>query len=96
MLKDLVQFATKACSLPISNALVQRVVSRITLLKTKLRNRMGIELLTSISRIKKAYNKKEYAIHHLNQQKSILNYDSSVCKREGDIEEERDILDYAN
>ena len=52
MFRDLAEFALKAYSLPISNALVERVFSRVTSVKTKLRNRLGLELLTSILRIK--------------------------------------------
>ena len=44
-LRDLSEFALKAYSLPISNALVERVFSRVTSVKTKLRNPLGLELL---------------------------------------------------
>ena len=45
-------FPLKIYSLPISNVVVERVFSRVTPVKTKLRNKMEIELLTSILRIK--------------------------------------------
>lgn len=41
IMKDLAEFALKVYSLPISNALVERVFSKVTAVKTKVRNRMG-------------------------------------------------------
>ena len=52
VLKDLAQFALKVYSLPISNAVVERIFSRVGSVKIKLRSRMGLSLLTSIPRIK--------------------------------------------
>ena len=44
VLKDLAQFALKVYSLPISNAVVERIFSRVGSVKTKLRSRMGLSL----------------------------------------------------
>ena len=52
VMRELSSFALKLYSLPISNATVERVFSRVTSVKTKLRNRMCLELLDSILRIK--------------------------------------------
>lgn len=97
MLKDLADFALKAYSLPISNALVERVFSRVTAVKTKLRNRMGLELLTSILRIKTSLQQKGICCSSFEPTKSMLNYDSSIYKtEERDTEEESDLLESAN
>ena len=97
VLKDLAHFALKAYSLPISNALVERVFSTVTSVKTKLRNRMGLELLTSILRIKTSLQQKGICCSSFEPTKSMLNYDSSIYNREeGDTEEENDLLGDAN
>ena len=94
VLKDLAHFALKAYSLPISNAPVERVFSRVTSVKNKLRNRMGLDLLTSILRIRTSLQQKGSSFEPT---KSMLNYDSSIYKREeGNTEEESDLLDDPN
>lgn len=50
--KDLATLALTAYSLPIRNATVERVFSRVTSVKTKVRSRMSLSLLSSIIRIK--------------------------------------------
>ncbi|XP_053595333.1 zinc finger protein 862-like [Microplitis demolitor] len=52
LFKELATLALTAYSLPISNATVERVFSRVTATKNKLRNRMNLPLLSSIIRIK--------------------------------------------
>lgn len=80
MLTDLAEFTLKICSLPISNALVERVFSRVTSVKSKLRNRMGLELLTSILRIKTYLEEKGTCCASFDPPKSMLKYDSSIYK----------------
>ncbi|CAD6238482.1 GSCOCG00012538001-RA-CDS [Cotesia congregata] len=50
--KDLAAFALRALSLPTSNADVERVFSVMALIKTKCRNRMLIDMLVSLMRIR--------------------------------------------
>ena len=49
---DLSAFALRALSLPISNAVVERVFSVMSIIKTKLRNRMKMVMLNAILRIR--------------------------------------------
>lgn len=49
---ELCQFALKIISLPISNAVVERVFSIMNVTKTKIRNRMGQQMLVALIRIK--------------------------------------------
>lgn len=50
--KDLAAFALRALSLPISNADVERVFSVMAVIKTKCRDRMLINMLVSLMRIR--------------------------------------------
>ncbi|KAH0557460.1 hypothetical protein KQX54_006348 [Cotesia glomerata] len=50
--KDLAAFALRALSLPTSNADVERVFSVMAVIKTKCRNRMLIDMLVSLMRIR--------------------------------------------
>ena len=57
--KELADFALLAFSLPISNAVVERVFSIMAIVKIKLKNRMSFEMLVAIIRIRihlKVYN----------------------------------------
>ncbi|XP_050063253.1 uncharacterized protein LOC126552585 [Aphis gossypii] len=49
---ELCQFALKIISLPISNAVVERMFSIMNVTKTKIRNRMGQQMLVALIRIK--------------------------------------------
>ena len=48
---DLAEFALHIYCLPFSNAFVERVFSRVSILKSKLRNRIGLDLLSSLLRV---------------------------------------------
>lgn len=50
--KQISLFALTVYSFPISNATVERVFSRVTSIKTKVRSKMGLDLLSSIIRIR--------------------------------------------
>ena len=50
--KDLAQYALTCLVTPVSNAVVERIFSLLTAVKTKSRNRMEMELLEVIIRIK--------------------------------------------
>ena len=95
ILVDIAEFALKVYSLPISNALVERVFSRVTSVKSKLRNRMGLELLTSILRIKTYLEENGTCCFSFEPPNSMLKYDSSICKTDAavDADEENDICD---
>ena len=92
MLKDLAEFALIIYSLPVRNALVERVFSRVTSVKTKLRNRMGLELLTSILRIKTSLELNGKCCSSFEPTKPMLNYDSSIYKNEQVDTEEENLL----
>lgn len=52
MFANLATFALVANSLPISNATVERIFSIMALVKCKVRNRMGLEMLNAILRVR--------------------------------------------
>jgi hypothetical protein len=52
MFKDLARFAFTVLSLPSSNAVVERTFSVMNIIKSKLRNKMMLQLLNSIVTIK--------------------------------------------
>ena len=58
-------FDLKVYSLPISNALVERVFSQVTAVKTKVRNLMGLGLLTYILRIKIVMKEKGHLLQYI-------------------------------
>jgi hypothetical protein len=49
---DLALYALSALTVPISNATVERIFSHVTAVKSKLRNRMNLQMLDSIVRIR--------------------------------------------
>ena len=50
--KELADFALRSLSLPINNAVIERVFSVMAIVKTKLRNRMSFDMLVAIMRIR--------------------------------------------
>jgi hypothetical protein len=50
--EDLAQYALAALSVPVSNAVVERIFSHVTIVKTKYRNKMQIKMLDSILRVR--------------------------------------------
>lgn len=74
--KDLASFAIRTLSLPISNAVVERVFSVMAVVETKLRNRMLLPMLMAIIRIRshmstlqlccKSYNPTKYMVQLFN------------------------------
>ena len=80
VLKDLAQFALKVYSLPISNAVVERIFSRVGSVKTKLRSRMGLSLLTSILRIKTSLELQGNCCSSFQPTEQMLSFDSSIYK----------------
>ena len=50
--KGIARYALSCLTMPVSNATVERVFSLVTAIKTKPRNRMGIQMLDSILRIR--------------------------------------------
>lgn len=50
--KELASFVLSCLTLPLSNAVVERLFSVLAVVKTKLRNRMGLEMLSAILRIR--------------------------------------------
>ena len=91
---ELADYALTFYRLPISNATVERVFSRVTNTKTKLTNNVGLELLSSIIRIKMNFTNKTFAAIILNPVRKCLIYNSSICTTEKDLNErEIEILD---
>ena len=77
--------------MPISNALVERVFSRVTMVKTKFRNRMGLELLTAILRVRTSLQISGKCCFSFEPPLSMLNYDSSIYTDEALDEQSNEI-----
>lgn len=82
VMRDLATFALKLHSLPISNATVERVFSRVTSVKSKLRNRMCLEMLDSILRIKMLLEEKKICCTNFEPTSQMYNYTSEIYKKE--------------
>ena len=52
MFRELAGFVLGALTLPLSNAVVERLFSILALVKSKVRNRLGLEMLDSLLRIR--------------------------------------------
>jgi len=63
-LKELSELALTTLSLPFSNAEVERVFSQMNLIKSKTRNRMGTELLTSLLQIRSGLKRHGKCCHN--------------------------------
>ena len=50
--KDLAEYALTCLVTPVSNAVVERVFSQVTAMKTKVRNRLGLRMLDAVIRIR--------------------------------------------
>lgn len=50
--KDLSEYALNCLCMPVSNATVERIFSHVTIVKTKTRNKMSLQMLDSILRIR--------------------------------------------
>ena len=90
---DLAKFALKMYSIPISNAFVERMFSRVTSVKTKLRNRMSIKLLSSLLRIKAHLESNKLCCSTFEPSPAMLKFDSSIYKNESGSEEENELLE---
>nr|XP_042909175.1 uncharacterized protein LOC122271550 [Parasteatoda tepidariorum] len=85
--KELSQFALNMYSLPISSATVERVFLRVTSTKTKLRNRMGLELLSSILRVKMMFEDRNICCYDFIPSAKMLKFNSSIYHGESSTEE---------
>lgn len=97
--KELAMLALSIYSLPISNATVERVFSQVTLTKTKLRNRMGLDLLSSILRIKMSLQEDKICCTGFEPKANMLKYNSSIYETNKSAEEiqvEEDLLNALN
>ena len=93
LFRDLSKLALTALSMPISNALVERVFSRVTMVKTKFRYRIGLELLTAILRVRTSLQISRKCCSSFEPPLSMLNYDSSIYIDEVLDEQSNEILE---
>ena len=92
VMRDLAIFVLKLYSLPISNATVERVFSRVTSVKTKLRNRMCLELLDSILRVKMILEERKICCTDFQPTSDMFNYNSDIYKKQEEEVEAEEIL----
>ena len=78
VLKELAQFALNAYSLPISNAVVERIFSRVSSDRTKSQSRMGLGLLAFILRIKTSLELEGLSCSSFQPTEQMLSFDSSI------------------
>lgn len=73
MFKELSNFALRVLTLPVSNAVVERVFSVMNTTKTKLRNRMSMNMLVALIRIKLHCRVKKICCVNFTPTKDMLN-----------------------
>lgn len=78
--------------MPISNATVERVFSRVTSTKSKARSRMGLELLSSIIRIKMLLEEDGKCCLQFEPNSDMLQYNSSIYNKYKTSSEEEEVL----
>jgi len=61
--QDLAKFVLSALSLPLSNAVVERLFSVLSIVKTKLRNKLEIEMLEALLRVRTHFQVKFVLLH---------------------------------
>lgn len=71
--KELSNFALRVLTLPVSNAVVERVFSVMNTTKTKLRNRMSMDMLVALIRIKIHCRVKKMCCINFKPTKEMLN-----------------------
>ncbi|KYN16890.1 hypothetical protein ALC57_10869, partial [Trachymyrmex cornetzi] len=64
----LFEFTTAILSLPHSSATTERIFSNLNLIKTKLRNRLHIQLCSALLHVKEILNNTEYCIWEPSQE----------------------------
>lgn len=85
--KELSDFALSLLVLPYSNAEVERLFSQMNLIKTKLRNRMQLRMLSSILAIRSGLTRQNKCCHDYNIDEKILKNIKSMHKYEcNDVE----------
>lgn len=86
MFKDLAEFSLRCLSLPVSNAVVERIFSVMGTIKTKLRNRMQLPMLIAILRIRTHMNVRSICCNNFQPSNHMISlhagrkmYDSSTA-----------------
>jgi len=95
------ELAITTLSLPFSNAEVERVFSQMNLIKSKTRNKMGTELLTSLLQIRSGLKKHGQCCHNFILPNEVIKnigtssiYTKNECNVTTDILEEFDDIFY--
>lgn len=65
--RDLTEFALRALSLPISNAVVERVFRIMNIVKSKMRNRMQLSIMNAITRIRLFFSVQKFVAAYCNK-----------------------------
>lgn len=87
MFKELSNFALRVLTLPVSNAVVERVFSVMNTIKTKLRNRMSMDMLVSLIRIKLHCRVKKICCINFTPTKAMLNlFNDSIYDKDSKTE----------
>ncbi|KAJ8947983.1 hypothetical protein NQ314_008518 [Rhamnusium bicolor] len=94
--KDIAEFALLTLSLPLSNAVVERVFSLMNIIKTKTRNKINMPLLDALIRIKVHFLveglccKNFLPTRRMHQKFNVKMYDQHSCKNNIEKEKEED------
>ena len=70
--QSLAKYALACHTNPVSNAVVERTFSEVTAIKTKTRNRIGLELLSALVRIRNEFHMRGGCCHDLTVAKRML------------------------
>lgn len=94
ILYDLAKYALTFYGLPVTNATVERVFSKMTNTKTKLRNKMGLDLLSAILRIKMSFQEQNICCSSFEPNDEMLSFGSDIYLNLKALnEQETEILD---
>lgn len=69
---DLANYCLSCLSLPVSNAIVERIFSVVTSVKTKTRNRMSLRVLDAVVRIRSYFSRKDKCCREFVATKAML------------------------
>ena len=92
LFKNIASFALRVLSLPFSNAVVERAFSFMNAIKTKVRNRMGLELLMSLMTIRLRLVRRGCCVKFVPSDSMLMLFNSSIYQKVQEQNSEEEIL----